>query len=442
MDMKMHERELCDSPAWGGGLVTVYVILALLPLVLVYWLSPVTNGELLSELGKGAALLGFSMLVLQFVLSARLPWLDRPFGLDAVMHFHKGMGILAGALLLLHPVLLALGHGNWSIFGLDTPWPIDVGKAALLLLVLTILLALYFRTVRLDYNVWRWLHKAAILVVALGFVHALWVGPDLQDLGMQAYWVALFAAATVLFLFRNVYVPLLGRTNYRVAAVNRESHDTWTLAFEPEGDGPPIAHRPGQFWFLKLIRPGRSTEQHPFTISSSPAGEPPITSTIKESGDFTSTIGQTKPGDRARVEGPFGRFSLVNYPAEAFVFIVGGVGITPIMSMLRYLRDTGDARPVALVYGNKTEKDILFGDELASMPAPIGVTHVLSSPEADWKGRQGYVTTDLLREEAGELVGKADIFLCGPPVMMDKVLQSLKELHVAGSRIHYERFTI
>lgn len=442
MHAKQLELKWWDAPAWGAALLTLYVLLAALPLVLVYWLSPVTQGELFGELGKGAALLGFSLLVLQFVLSARLPWLDAPFGLDAVMQFHKGMGMLAGALLLLHPVMLAIGHGNWALFGPDNTWQINVGKAALLLLVLTILLALAFHKLHLDYNQWRWLHKIAILIVVLGFVHGLTVGHDLRNPAMTTYWITLLVAASVLFLFRNVYVPLLGRKHYRIAAVNRESVDTWTLAFEPEGDARPLAHRPGQFWFLKLIRPGRSTEQHPFTISSSPTTESPVTSTIKESGNFTNTISQTKPGDRARVEGPFGRFSIVNYSAQAFVFIAGGVGITPIMSMLRYLRDTGDSRPAILLYGNKTEKDILFRDELAGLPGHIHVTHILSAPEDGWQGPEGYITTDVLRKETTELIGNAHVFLCGPPVMMEKVIDSLKELDVAGSRMHYERFTI
>ncbi|MDA3878408.1 MAG: FAD-binding oxidoreductase, partial [Halothiobacillus sp.] len=255
-------------------------------------------------------------------------------------------------------------------------------------------------------------------------------------------WTALFSISILLFLFRNVYVPLFGKQRLKVATVSRESHDTWTLAFEPENDNALPPHRPGQFWFLKLIRPGRPSEQHPFTISSSPTSESPMTCTIMESGDFTGTIGKTRIGDKARIEGPFGRFSLVNYPAQSLLFIAGGVGITPIISMLRYLRDTGDTRPAMLIYGNKTGKDILFRDELSGMPEHVTVVHVLSAPESNWQGPKGYVATDLIRREAGSLLENAEVFLCGPPAMMDKVLESLKELGVTGGRIHYERFSI
>ncbi|MDA3923079.1 MAG: hypothetical protein PF904_00075, partial [Kiritimatiellae bacterium] len=125
-----------DSKVWAILLLLAYALLAVLPLALAYWLNPVSGQPLLQEIGKGAGLLGFSLLVLQFVLSARIQWIDQPFGLDAVMCFHKGMGIFAGALILMHPLLLALGDRSWSLFGLNTSWPITVGKAGLLLLVL------------------------------------------------------------------------------------------------------------------------------------------------------------------------------------------------------------------------------------------------------------------------------------------------------------------
>jgi NAD(P)H-flavin reductase len=110
--------------------------------------------------------------------------------------------------------------------------------------------------------------------------------------------------------------------------------------------------------------------------------------------------------------------------------------------MLGYLRDTGDTRPAMLIYGNKKEEDILFRDELSGMPEHVSVLQVLSAPESNWKGPKGYVATDLIRRAAGNLLEQADVFLCGPPAMMDKVLESLKELGVAGGRIHYERFSI
>lgn len=430
------------SGAWGMCLIAGYLVLACLPVVLALLVRPGSDDPLLEELGLGAALLGFSLLALQPVLAGRFHWLDRPFGLDVVMRFHKAMAILAGALLLSHPVLLSLGEGNWRLFAFDTPWQVWLGKAALILLVLGVGYALLVRAWRLEYQTWRRIHKGMIVIVALGFLHSILLGHDVQEPVVLVYWSALFAVAMLVFGWRNVIVPLWGQRRFRVADVQPASHDTYTLCLEPT-DGKELPPRnPGQFMFLKLIRLGRSSEEHPFTISASPTEPGHLAATIKESGEFTNTIGQTRPGDQARVEHPFGRFSHVHHEAKALVFIAGGVGVTPVRSMLRCLADSGDARPVVLIYGNKTEGDILFCDELSDLPENVRVIHVLSDPGENWDGPHGYVTKDIIRQHAGELLPEAAVYLCGPPPMMNKVEKALRQLGVDTCRIHCERFSL
>jgi predicted ferric reductase len=430
-----------DGPAWGALLVVLYLALALLPLGLAYALEPATEDPFLVEVGKGAGLLGFALLALQVALSARLRVVDAPFGLDVVMRFHRGMAIFAGALLLSHPFLLAAGGEGWEIFGLGAGWQVNLGKLALALLVLVILGALLSGKLGVQYQLWRRAHRAAVLVVAGGFVHGLAIGPDLEHPGMKAYWWLLLGMVVVIFTFRNVYVPLWGRRCFRVAGVEQETHDTFTVRLEPE-DGRPLPHRPGQFMWLKLQRPGRPSEEHPFTISSSPTREPPLTATIKKSGDFTNTIDQTRPGDTAGIEGPYGRFSFLHQEPASFVFIAGGVGITPILSMLEYLQDTGDERPVVLIYGNKAEGDIIRREELDGLPGNVRVVHVLSHPDAAWTGPSGYVTKDVIRQHAGEMLEAAHVYVCGPPVMMGMLIRGLRELGVPDARIIYERFAV
>jgi predicted ferric reductase len=258
---------------------------------------------------------------------------------------------------------------------------------------------------------------------------------------VRAYWWELGCLAGGLFLYRNLYVPLWGRRRFRVARVEQTTHDTYTVSLEQQS-GAPLSHQPGQFMFLKLLRPGRLSEEHPFTMASSPTGEPPLEATIKESGDYTSTIGETRTGDGALIEGPFGRFSFRYRDAESFLFIAGGVGITPILSMLRALRDTGDARPAVLIYGNNAERDIIFRDELETLPAHVRVVHVLAEQDDGWDGPTGYVTKEIIEENASELLDQARVYLCGPPPMMDTVETALRGLGVPRSRIHTERFAL
>jgi len=220
--------------------------------------------------------------------------------------------------------------------------------------------------------------------------------------------------------------------------VVQETHDTWSLYFE----GRRVDYKPGQFLFVRLIRDGHASESHPFTLSSSPARDR-LSISVKSVGDFTSTIGQTKTMDRAYIDAPYGAFSFLHHDAANLVFIAGGIGITPFMSMLRYMYDQKLQRNVLLVRGNKAERDIAFRDELdrmaAEMPS-LQVVHVMSGQE-DWPGEKGYVDTARLNRYLKD-IEDPQVFVCGPPVMMAKVLRSLRELGIPGQRVHYERFAL
>jgi predicted ferric reductase len=422
--------------------MVAYSLAAIGPFALMLVLNGGLRENILLDLGRGAALTGFTLVVLQVVLAGRFRRLDAPFGLDRLMQFHKAMAVLAGGLLLAHPILISLGLGSFALFTTDTPWPIDLGKAALGFVLVMIVFSLLFEELGVDYNVWRFLHKSIVLVAVLGFIHSTRVGTDLlTHTPLVALWWTLLAMAGGIFVYRNVYVPIWGLRPFRVREVRQETHDTYSVRLEPT-DGRPLPRHPGQFTFLRLVRLGRKSETHPFTIAASPLELGFVESTIKKSGNFTDTIDQTRPGDIGRIEGPFGRFSLVHHDIDRFLFIAGGVGITPIMSMLRYLRDTGDRRPAVLLYGNKTAADIIFAAELEQLPDHVRVVHVLSRPDTAWTGRTGHITRAIIEESTGAYLQSSHVFLCGPVAMMNAVLRELKAAGVDRRRIHYERFTI
>ena len=430
-----------DSRIWGVCLLGLYCLLAVSP-VIVAWLGSKSIGApVLTTIALTMAMMGFSLLCLQVLLAGRFKTLDRPFGLDVVMLFHKKMALFAAALLVLHPVLLAIDHKSLALFGFQTSWRVYLGKGALIFLVLGALFALYFARLKIDYNVWRFCHKGMVVVVILGFLHGLFIGPHINlSPVVRVYWYAMFVTAAGVFGFRNLVVPFI-RRKFNVTSVRQETHNTYTLTFEPE-DAGPVHRNPGQFMFLKLIRPGRSSELHPFTISASPLDNKILQASIKQSGNFTDTIDRTKAGDVGRIEAAFGRFSYVYHNPEKILFIAGGVGITPIMSMIRCLRDTGDGREVVLLYGNNGERDIIFRQEMEKLPENFKVVHILNQANQDWQGEKGYVTKEIIEKHAGGMLGTAHVYVCGPPVMMDKVVSSLRSLNVDDKRIHYERFTI
>jgi ferredoxin-NADP reductase len=254
-------------------------------------------------------------------------------------------------------------------------------------------------------------------------------------------WLGVVLATVV---YRKVVKPAwLRRQAYRVVEVRQETHDTWTVCMAPR-QGEAFAYLPGQFIFLTLHRQGFRSEEHPFTLSSSPARRDAISVTPKAIGDFTSTIKETRPGDLAAIDGPYGRFTYLDVADRPLLLISGGVGVTPFASYLRHVRDTHAPTNVLLVDANKTSADIVFRTELEEIAAScpnVRLVHVLSAAEATWEGPRGYVDEAFLREHVPDIAGRV-VFLCGPPPMMRLLRQTLARLGVPPSHIRFEEFRL
>ncbi|MFO1425831.1 MAG: hypothetical protein U1F11_02435 [Steroidobacteraceae bacterium] len=156
---------------------------------------------------------------------------------------------------------------------------------------------------------------------------------------------------------------------------------------------------PGQFAWLTLRASPFAMREHPFSIASSPEQPQRIEFAIKELGDFTATIKDIRPGEIAWVDAPYGDFGIDRCAgAQAAVFVAGGIGIAPILSMLRALAERGDRRPLWLFYGNRVLERVAFREELDRLAQRLDlkVVHVLLEPPADWSGERGFVSQQVL----------------------------------------------
>ncbi len=429
------------------ALIGLYVAAALSPLALSLLVCERGDDPFAYKIGLSMGLVGFSLLALQFVLAARLKWAERPFGLDSVYQFHRAMGVLAFVLIFGHPVVLAAAHHKWSLlFGLHVHWYIWLGRAALALLAAHVLLAVFRAALKLEYERWKAVHNGlAVLVLGGAFVHSWFAGGDLKPPAMRVLWVILLGAALAAYLWHRAGRPArLRRRAYRVTEVRQEAADVWTVSLAPKDGSPPPAYLPGQYHYLTLCRDGQPTEEHPFTISSSPSRPGVLASTIKASGDYTRTVRETRPGDDAWVNAPYGRFSYVLHPDErALVFIAGGVGVTPLMSMLRHVCDTQAPQSVLLLYANRTEDDIIFREELAALegdPAHhLRVIHVLSKPGKGWGGEAGRLDAAKIKKYSGDIAGKG-FYICGPTGLIASAASCLKDMGVPDRHVHFESF--
>lgn len=428
-----------------------YLVIILLPLILLAIFNPVNKDTFVYNAGRCLGLLGFAVLIAQVILAARLKWVDKPFGLNITFPFHRRMGVFVTLLLISHPLLLAAGGSGWPLLiGLKAHWFIWLGKAALLLLLINTCLSVWRPSLGIKFEKWRLLHDLlgpAILVMV--FLHSWSAGEDLTILPMKVLWVVFIALSVLLFGYHRLLRPrLLRRHPYRVAEVRQETPEVWTLKFVPPPGGKRFDFTPGQFQFVTLLRgPGLPMEEHHFSISSSPVELGFHTSTIKASGDFTAAIGQTKVGDTAVIHAPFGRFSYLFHPgARDLTFIAGGIGITPMMSNLRHMRDTRADRRALLLYSNKTEDDIVFKEELAQMAGgekpELRVIHILTQPKSGWQGETGRLDRGKIERLCGAHLAQSTFFLCCPPPMTQSLVAILNNLGVPDSRISYEYFSL
>ncbi len=435
----------------GILLVLLYGLLVLSPLLTQAALWMKGEMSLMHETGTSVAFAAYAIIALQPVLVARWKSLEHPFGLDVVSRFHRYMGVFALVLLLTHPPLMAYGGaGVKLLWSFDQPWYVLLGKATLLLLAVNVLISIFYVRLGLSFEQWRRAHNIlAVLIVPCAFVHSWWSGYDMGPKPMVILWFGLLGLTAWAYVDHKVLQPKrLARRPYRVTGVDQETHNVWTLKLAPPKGEPIYDYHPGQFQFITLHRSaGLPVEEHHWTISSSPTQKEYVSSTIKESGDFTSTIGRTLVGDTATLEGPFGRFSHTLYPNDRdYVFIAGGIGITPLMSMLRHMRDTGKDVEVLLIYANRTEKDIVFKSELAEMETGsrprLTVVHILSRPEPSWTGRSGRLNRDGIVELIGQDSGEKVYYVCAPPAMARVVIDGLRSMGVPYSRIRSEEFAL
>jgi predicted ferric reductase len=388
---------------------------------------------------------GLAMMGLQFGLTARFRFVTAPWGEDVIYHFHRQISLIAVGLVVAHPLILSAVRAELREMPnfFEVPWGARFAFLSMLSVIGLVVTALWRTKLKINYETWHLTHIAlAVIAVTAGLVHMVGWSFYLGDPWKRALWIALPIFWIGLLFYVRIIKPLfLLRRPYRVAEVREERGDTWTLAMQPDGH-PGFSFRPGQFGWLTVWGSPFKITGHPFSFSSSAAAtDGRVEMSIRTLGDFTSQIHNIPVGQRVYLDGPYGAFTIGN-PADMHVLIAGGIGITPMMSMIRTLADQRDKRPVMLIYGSKDWGSIIFREELEALKARLNLTivHVLAQPPADWTGERGFITAEMFRRHVPTPYADHEYFLCGPDVMMDAIERALGELHVPLSKYHSERY--
>jgi predicted ferric reductase len=405
-----------------------------------------TTADLLTSLGRITGLLGAYLALVQLLLLARLPAMERLYGFDRLTVWHRRNGKACLLLLLAHTVLISVGYAAADRVGLigevgrlinqyPGVLPAFVGMALLIAVVVT---SLVIVSRRLSFETWYFVHLYTYLGIALGFSHQLATGNEfLRDSVAQGYWYALYLVtlgSLVVFRFATpVYRTLVHRM--RVERIDTEAPGVVSITITGR-HLDRLKPRAGQFFLWRFLTRDRWWEAHPFSLSALPDGRS-LRITVKSLGDFTSRIAAIPVGTRVIAEGPFGSFTAAVRRNRRVAMIAGGVGITPIRALLEEL----PAAPgeLALIYRVVREEDALFLSELRAIAEQRRVSiHLLVGDHREPQGRR-LLSPENLRRLIPDLA-RRDVYLCGPDGMAAATAASLRRVGVPRKQIHVERF--
>jgi predicted ferric reductase len=430
----------------GAIWVILYLLFIIAPLFTLLAGSIPPPRDFWTEFSVALGYAGLAMMGLQFGLTARFRYVTDPWGEDVIYHFHRQISLIAVGLVVAHPLILFAVRPELLALlnSIQAPWRARFAALSIYSLIALVVMALWRTKLKLGYEVWHLTHIAlALVAVAAGLLHMIGWGFYLVDPWKRALWIGLTIFWIGLLLYVRIVKPLfMLRRPYHVSEVRKERGDTTTLVMRPDGH-PGFRFSPGQFgWLTVWGSPFRITG-HPFSFSSSAeVADGRVEMTIRNLGDFTSAIPKVPVGQRVYIDGPYGAFTTGN-PADMHVLIAGGVGITPMTSMLRTLADRGDPRPVILLYGSKNWESITFREELETLKARLKLTvlHVLADPPPGWTGEQGFITAEVFKRHLPPPYADHEYFICGPNVMMDAIEAALGQMKVPMSKYHSERYS-
>ncbi len=425
--------------------ISFYFILTVAPLILMFVGPHPPQREALREVAVGFGFVGLSLMGVQFIPTARLKFLTNVFPMDSLYVYHHWISVAATIFIAAHPILLAVHNPNILIlFDLaNAPWRARAGITAGLFVVALTVMSVWRLEFKIKYEPWRLFHNIlAIGATGLTLWHIFGVNYHLGTPIQRILWIALPAVWVVSLIYTRLYKPWeMIRNPYQVKEVREERGDCWTLAIEPVGHNG-LTFKPGQVAWLTIDKTPFVIREHPFSFTSSAERPETLEFTIKELGDFTSRINEFDRGTPVYVDGPYGIFSVDEYRAPGYVFIAGGIGSAPFMSMLRTLADRGDQRPLYFFYGNFNWKQVPFREELADLEQRLNlkVIHVLEKPAPDWEGESGYITADILDRHLPEDRHEFLYLVCGPLPMFPPIKKALDVIEIPNHRIHQERY--
>jgi predicted ferric reductase len=443
-------RGVLPSPGriWSRALL-VTIIAGALPVLVVWWQNTLPGtvngpGAYLTAAGRITGLLAAYLLLVLVALMARIPWLDNRVGSDVVARYHRSLGEYTVALACAHAGLIIVGYSLTAgtnpvaeTVTVELSYP-DVMMATAALALLVWVGVVSARSVRrkLAYESWYFIHLYVYLAMALAFAHEFAVGTEFSgSLRNRVLWSAVHIAVAATLIGFRVLRPLVRSLTHgiRVAEVVPEGPDVVSIYLAGR-KLDRLRCEPGQFFRWRFLARGMWWESHPYSLSAAPTTRT-LRVTVKTTDE---NLARLRPGTRVWFEGPYGAFTARRGRRHRTLLIAGGAGITPIRALYETL--PGHGADVILLYRASREADLVLWRELETIARTrgFGLYPILGSRE--WHRGDPLGPDALLRLVPD--VARRDVYLCGPPGLVQHTTRQLRRAGVAGGRIHVEAFDL
>lgn len=388
--------------------------------------------------GKLAGLTGFLCLAFLIFSGDTARFFDRFFGLDKIIKFQRKFSLLTLFFILPHPLFFILS--SQAILPYLIPdfkvLPLALGIISFYIFIIILIAAKLYK--RISYNIWQYFHILTYLLFFFVLYHALNRGSDSANQSIRLIYLILFLSIISGVIYRTGYKLKQRRVGkFYVQEVKSETSDTFSLILKPE---KPFSFKAGQFCFLRLNK-DKLYARHPFTVSSAPE-EYELKFTAKLTGRFTKALSELKIGEEVIIDGPYGIFNIED-DSKDLIFMAGGVGITPFMSIIADRLKTGKTQNIILLYGSRTKQDIIYRQELDNIKKDwFKKTYILSHERvlAETPDYEiGYIREEIIKKYAGDMHNSL-FYICGPELMKDSLLEILNKLGVKKRDIMIEDF--
>jgi predicted ferric reductase len=402
----------------------------------------------LVSLGRWTGLVASDLLLVQVLLMARIPVVERAVGQDRLARMHRLVGFGSFTLMAVHVALITWGYAAGSLAAVPGEfWDLTVTYPGMLLalagtlcLVMVVVTSIRAARSRLRYESWHLLHLYAYLGVGLALPHQLWTGQEfLASTAATVYWWTLWAAAAAAVVVFRIGLPILRtlRHDLRVTSVVPEDVDVVSV-YVTGRDLDRLPATAGQFLTWRFLTGPGWTRAHPYSLSAAPDGQS-LRITVKDLGDGSALARGIRPGARVVVEGPYGRLTERPRTQDKVAFIGAGVGITPLRALAEGLPYApGDA--VLLQRGTGRP---LFAREIDVLARERGLrAHWLPGHRRAPGSWLGSGSSDDLTELLNRVpdIADRDVYVCGPEAWTGSVRATLTAAGLPASQLHVENF--